>query len=118
MQLVCSGRSHNADMAAGAFPILRAIAVLEQVEFPHRIYPEGLAARAVGPARLARGIRADVLHAVDRKRIFFRPPAHYGKVVALVTYIGSVVDPTIAVPTLTSMCRSVFLRITTPPFWN
>ena len=92
MQLVRAGRNHSDDMATGPFPILRAIAVLEQVEFPHRIHPEGLPAGAGGPDRLAGGIRSDVLHAVNRKRIFFRPPAHHGKEVAVEIHIGGVID--------------------------
>ena len=92
MQLVRPRVGYDADLAAGSLPVFSAIAVLDQVEFPHRIHSQHLAARAIGPARLARGVRAEVLYPVDRVLIFFRPPAHHRKEVALESHIRSVID--------------------------
>ena len=78
-------------MAAGPLPVLRAIAVLDHVKFPHRIHSQNLAARAIRSARLAGGIRSKVLDAVDRVLILFRPSAHDRKEVALESYVRGVI---------------------------
>src|SRR5881628_557227 len=77
MPLVRSRRGHNADLPAGPFPILRAIGVLEDVVFPHRLYPEQLGAGPGGRNELAGRVPPNPVDAVEEKAIGFLPVARH-----------------------------------------
>src|SRR5205809_8109048 len=77
MPVVRSRRGHNADLPSGPFPILGAIGVLENVVFPHRLYPEQL---RTGPGRrneLAGRVPSDPVDAVDQKPVGFLPMSRH-----------------------------------------
>src|SRR5437667_10354365 len=77
MPVVRSRRGHNAHLPSGPFPILGAIGVLEDVVFPHRLYPEQLGA---GPGRrneLAGRVPSNPVDAVEQKPVGFLPMARH-----------------------------------------
>src|SRR5689334_11911863 len=69
VKLVSSGGGHNADLPSGAFPILSAVSVLEDVVFPHRFYSQQLPAGSHGRDVLAVRISAHVVDSVDSEPI-------------------------------------------------
>src|SRR5206468_5589461 len=77
MPFVRSGRGHNADLPSGPFPILGPIGVLEDVVFPHRLYPEQLGAGPGGRNELAGRVPPDPVDAVEQKAIGFLPMARH-----------------------------------------
>jgi len=99
VQLIGS-EGHNADLASGAFPILSAIAVREDVIFPHRFDPEQ---HPAGPGRRneqAGRVGANVVDPLIRNRLVSgRLPATEKAVQALLLSIFEVLldMPTLSV---------------------
>ena len=79
MQLVGPRGCHDADLSAGAFAILGAITIREDVVFAHGIDSEQ---HPAGPGRRneqAGRVGADVIDSIDQKSIGFRPFARHGE---------------------------------------
>src|SRR5207245_10401887 len=79
MQLVRSRRGHDADLSAGAFAILGAIAIRQDVVFPHGVDSKQHPAGAGRGNEQARGVGTDVIDSIDQKSIRFRPLARHGE---------------------------------------
>src|SRR5437867_2479351 len=77
MPLVRSRRGHNADLPSGPFPILGPIGVLEDVVFPHRLYPEQLGAGSGRRNELAGRVPSNPVDAIEQKPVGFLPMARH-----------------------------------------
>src|SRR5262249_12157476 len=77
--LVRPGGRHNADLPAGAFSVLGAIGVRQNVVFPHCVHTEQLAAGSGRRNEKTAGVPANVVDAIDHKTVGFRPLARYGE---------------------------------------
>src|SRR5262249_51260718 len=75
MPLVRARCGHHSDLASGAFAILSAVSIAEYVVFPDGVYAEQLLAGALRRYVLARRVVADIVHAIHREAIGFRPLA-------------------------------------------
>src|SRR5437667_5940376 len=65
VDLVGSRGGHNGDLSSGPFPILGAVSVRENVEFPYPFHAEQLPARSVWRNELAGRGPADPVDSVD-----------------------------------------------------
>ena len=68
---------HHGDLSAGPLAVLRAIGVAQDVVFAHRVHAEQLLA---GPLRrnvLAGRVVPNIVHAVNREAVAFRPLASH-----------------------------------------
>src|SRR5438093_1160461 len=72
MQLVRSGCGYSRDLAPGTFPVLRTIAVPEDVKFPYRFDPKQLAADSVRRNVLTGGVVAHIVHSINSPSVVFR----------------------------------------------
>src|SRR5437867_6160828 len=65
VDLVGPRGGHNGDLSSGPFPILGAVGVRENVEFPHRFYPQQLPSRSVWLNELTGRVPANPVDSVD-----------------------------------------------------
>src|SRR5207245_7106916 len=83
----------NVDLPPGPFPILRAVGVLEDVVFTHRIYPEQLGTGPGGRNEHGGRLPSNPVDAVDQKPVGFRPMARHRETrISAASHIRSVVD--------------------------
>src|SRR5262249_11298786 len=75
MQRVGSRRSHDGDLAAGRFPVLGAIGVLDDVKFPHRVYVDQGPADRSRQSGAAGAAVTGILHTINDVHGLVRPPA-------------------------------------------
>ena len=79
VQLVGPGSRDHADLSARSFAVFRAIAVRENVEFPHRVHTEQLPAHPHGRNELAGAVLANPVEPVQQIAVGFHPLARHGE---------------------------------------
>src|SRR5439155_24755364 len=86
-------RSYNVDLAAGTFPILDAIGVLEDVVFSHRVDTEQLRARPGGRNEHGGRLSPNPVDPIDQQPVGLRPMARNRETgISAASHIRSIVD--------------------------